>query len=222
MLCTHFIENRKKKKRGRVNWRHDVGYFSFHMWASICRVVAITFRWGVEGVTKVQQQAARFSNKHRSLSLQNIRSLCSFCYFFPSIWRPFFFVSVYVCPAVSHSTPGKNNKPRDTIQILDVISLLSGSKREKDRGKCVHIYIYSRVFPVGACQICLHAANQSNSWVWFCAVCVCVCERIIDLMKRRQRFFPYDCPPAAKNNETMAQDGFFPFFLFHGHVPLAE
>ena len=112
---------------------------------------------------------------------------------------PFFFVSVYVCPAVSHSTPGKNNKPRDTIQILDVISLLSGSKREKDRGKCVHIYTYSRVFSSrGLSNMSTRCQPIEFVGMVLCCLCVCVCERIIDLMRRRRRFFPLRLPAGRK------------------------
>lgn len=91
---------------------------------------------------------------------------------------PFFFVSVYVCPAVSHSTPGKNNKPRDTIQILDVISLLSGSKREKDRGKCVHIiynYIQQSFFQQGLVKyVYTLPTNRIRGYGSVLFVCVCL------------------------------------------------
>lgn len=149
-LHTLFIENRRGR-RGGPNWRHDVASLPY---VCVCTGLLIYTRgsgYNIQrekeregGVTKVQQQQQQQAGSN-SRSLQNIRSvffvtfMYIFFFFFLSppicslIWRvPLSCLSVCLCALLLAIQARKNNKPRDTIQILDVISLLSGSKGKEE------------------------------------------------------------------------------------------
>lgn len=148
MRSTHTL-SKIEEEEGGPNWRHDVASLPY---VCVCTGLLIYTRgsgYNIQqkrereregGVTKVQQQQQAGSN---SRSLQNIRSVffVTFMYiffFFLSpicwlIWRvPLSCLSVCLCALLLAIQARKNNKPRDTIQILDVISLLSGSKGKEE------------------------------------------------------------------------------------------